>query len=201
MSDYFEATDRLRSILHEPSQVKNTEARLTEKISSSRAEYKERTDAAKTEFSALLRAVEQTSATEIDAHIIKHQQMPYQQFLRSLYWRIVSDFVRADRGYACQSCGSATGAQVHHLAYDFPRGTEHENLAKLALLCDGCHNSQHKDSFFRDIAKLELWTPQDAQGRGLQEAALERGRAACAQAQRDRDHLITKLGEHAKVSQ
>lgn len=71
------------------------------------------------------------------------RRMGYQDFLRTPYWREVSDIVKMRDRYKCTSCGSKKKLQVHHKVYDF-RGFDHIHIHTLKTVCDDCHRRIHK---------------------------------------------------------
>ena len=79
----------------------------------------------------------------LDWNIIKDHisKMSYFDFLKSLYWRIISDEVKRKIGYKC-SCGCRHDLQVHHTV-EAIHGNEH-TLKGLVCLCQKCHALTHK---------------------------------------------------------
>lgn len=69
------------------------------------------------------------------------RRMPYGDFLRTPYWRIITAHLRRERG-GCEHCGRGTDLQVHHLTYQH-HGWEHEHPEDLQVLCRTCHAWQH----------------------------------------------------------
>lgn len=78
--------------------------------------------------------------------------LPYEVFLRTGYWRIITAHLRAERG-ACERCGYNRQLQAHHKSYAH-HGLEHEHLEDLELLCRWCHATEHGIE-----AKRDGWTP------------------------------------------
>lgn len=70
------------------------------------------------------------------------KEMPYRQFLKTLYWEIVRDYVR-DKRKVCELCSSSRQLQVHHRSYK-NHGDEHQHLEDLVLLCAFCHERHHQ---------------------------------------------------------
>jgi hypothetical protein len=80
--------------------------------------------------------------------------LTYDEFLDSLYWVCLSDWMKYQVNYHCQSCGirprSKRGAlsfghglNVHHKTYAH-RGFEYpDHLDDLEVLCRGCHSRKH----------------------------------------------------------
>ena len=95
-----------------------------------------------TEFEKIM-LCEKYSPTQIlaqDAERIK--AMPYNRFLRTAYWKIVSNHVMEEANYRCSQCRAKTALQVHHLTYEH-HGREHVHLEDLAALCKPCHASKN----------------------------------------------------------
>jgi ribosomal protein S27AE len=67
--------------------------------------------------------------------------MPYEGFLRTGYWRIITAHVRESR-QVCERCGSGSSLQVHHKTYEH-HFAEHAHLEDLELLCRFCHANEH----------------------------------------------------------
>jgi hypothetical protein len=68
--------------------------------------------------------------------------LPYKEFLTTSYWRIVSRYVREQRGNTCQECHSTEHLQAHHTSYEY-HGFEHDPtyMDYLKVLCRRCHQS------------------------------------------------------------
>jgi 5-methylcytosine-specific restriction endonuclease McrA len=76
-------------------------------------------------------------------HDGKHlRAMPYAEFLRTVYWREVRKMKLRQAQGRCEHCCTREGLQVHHLHYKH-RGSEHEHLDCLIVLCDACHFTRH----------------------------------------------------------
>jgi len=67
--------------------------------------------------------------------------MQYEGFLKTLYWRIIREYVIA-KYICCQYCKSKNQLNVHHLDYSL-RGQEYRDLSCLILLCRDCHKTDH----------------------------------------------------------
>jgi len=67
--------------------------------------------------------------------------MQYKGFLKTLYWRIIREYIIAEYK-SCQYCGSKNQLNVHHLDYS-QRGQEYKDLSCLILLCRACHETEH----------------------------------------------------------
>lgn len=92
-------------------------------------------------YSRLIEVLKWPSLVSLVSFAIK--QMKYQDFLRTPYWKVVSQQVREDAGNKCQICndGSKT-LHVHHRNYSI-HGMEHDNLKDLICLCEDCHAKFH----------------------------------------------------------
>lgn len=76
----------------------------------------------------------------------KLKELPYREFLNTIYWSIVRNYVVYRRGYRCELCGGHQNLNVHHKTYE-NHGAEHSNLNDLILLCHNCHAKFH-DKFY-----------------------------------------------------
>ncbi len=68
--------------------------------------------------------------------------LSYSEFLKSVYWKTVRNYVREKRGYICELCASTERLEVHHKTYEH-HGQEHNHLDDLILLCSVCHSRHH----------------------------------------------------------
>lgn len=67
----------------------------------------------------------------------------YAIFLKTPYWRCISEYCKRQVNYKCQKCGqSDTQIDVHHDSYDI-HGEEHLCWSSLSVLCNNCHKSAH----------------------------------------------------------
>ena len=73
--------------------------------------------------------------------IILH--MPYEDFLKTPYWKAISDYVKERDSYRCGKCGAQKRLQVHHLSYQH-HGDELHNMNELVTLCRKCHKETHE---------------------------------------------------------
>jgi len=85
-----------------------------------------------------------------DENIKQLQQMPYQEFLGTIYWDIIRKYVLYKRGYACELCNADGKLNVHHKTYDH-RGEEYDHLEDLIVLCEICHAKHHDKLADRNI--------------------------------------------------
>lgn len=70
------------------------------------------------------------------------RSLPYLRFLKTRYWKDVSDAVKERDGNKCAYCGSTSSLEVHHITYNH-HGDEFENLDDLVCLCHNCHSKEH----------------------------------------------------------
>lgn len=70
--------------------------------------------------------------------------MPYQEFLSTDYWQIISKYLYSASNYTCQICGDQDiELNIHHKTYEH-RGEEHIFwLTDLIVLCHKCHSKIH----------------------------------------------------------
>lgn len=69
------------------------------------------------------------------------KKMDYKDFIRTPYWKFVSEIVKKERG-RCQLCGSTKDLEAHHLTYEH-HGDELHHLEDLTVLCHDCHAKFH----------------------------------------------------------
>lgn len=70
-------------------------------------------------------------------------RMPYQKYLKSGYWKGVRAIKLQGAESKCEKCGSYKRLECHHLHYNL-RGREHMDLSCLQVLCNVCHQAEHK---------------------------------------------------------
>jgi hypothetical protein len=70
------------------------------------------------------------------------KRLPYAEFLRTPYWKMVAAAVRKRANEACEMCASRKALQVHHKTY-VNHGYEHSHLDDLICLCASCHATFH----------------------------------------------------------
>lgn len=68
--------------------------------------------------------------------------MTYQEYLKTDYWKAVSDAVKKRADYRCQLCNSQHDLCAHHRTYE-RRGRELDSLSDLTCLCRRCHEIFH----------------------------------------------------------
>lgn len=75
--------------------------------------------------------------------VLKHiLGMKYYEFLKTPYWKLMSQKKKIEAGYKCQLCNSAEYVSVHHRNYKY-KGMEIYNMGELVVLCDNCHKKHH----------------------------------------------------------
>lgn len=68
--------------------------------------------------------------------------LPYNEFLSTPYWKIISQKKKKEALWKCQLCGNKGSLATHHRTYEI-HGREHECLKDLVVLCNGCHSKFH----------------------------------------------------------
>lgn len=66
----------------------------------------------------------------------------YDDYLKTDYWKAVSQEVKKRAGWRCQLCNSQHDLMAHHRTYEH-RGKEMEHLDDLTCLCRRCHEIFH----------------------------------------------------------
>lgn len=66
----------------------------------------------------------------------------YDAYLKTDYWKAVTNAVKKRAGYRCQVCNSQHDLQAHHRTYEH-RGHELDYLDDLICLCRRCHGVFH----------------------------------------------------------
>ena len=69
--------------------------------------------------------------------------MPYEDFLKTPYWKAISGYIKERDLHRCEKCGAQKRLQVHHLTYQH-HGDELHNMRDLVTLCRKCHNETHE---------------------------------------------------------
>lgn len=78
----------------------------------------------------------------------KIHTLTYDDFLQTLYWRVIAAYKRKQMGYRCEICGSTKKLNVHHKTYII-HGVEHDSEViekDLMLTCEKCHGDIHNKS-------------------------------------------------------
>ncbi len=80
-----------------------------------------------------------------DVEIIKKRilNMPYKDFLRTLYWDFIRTLKKEQANYKCELCNNNTHLNVHHKSYN-NHGDEYHHLEDLIVLCSDCHSKFHE---------------------------------------------------------
>lgn len=68
--------------------------------------------------------------------------LPYEQFLKTIYWTSISSVVKARAGKKCAICGRTDKLQVHHTTYAH-HGEEIKHIGDLICVCPECHEIIH----------------------------------------------------------
>ena len=71
--------------------------------------------------------------------------MPYNDFLKTLYWEAIAMHKKHKSSYKCSMCGNTKNLSTHHNTYK-NHGYEHKNDVinkDLIVLCQNCHNKFH----------------------------------------------------------
>lgn len=66
----------------------------------------------------------------------------YYDFLKTPYWKAVSERVKYKAKFRCQICNSTDNLCVHHRSYS-SHGDEVHNLEDLICICQDCHTKHH----------------------------------------------------------
>lgn len=69
------------------------------------------------------------------------KRMKYQQFLKTVYWRVIKARIMALQPN-CQRCRLKNTSVIHHRNYAI-HGHEHENMEALVGVCGDCHQREH----------------------------------------------------------
>lgn len=71
--------------------------------------------------------------------------IPYEDFLKTPYWKAIASDVRQRSGYKCVICSAEKPLQAHHNTYK-NRGYELQcRTTDLIALCSDCHSTFHKE--------------------------------------------------------
>lgn len=104
----------------------------------------------------------------------------YNDYLKTDYWKAVSDAVKKRADYRCQVCNSQHDLQAHHRTYDH-RGRELEYLNDLTCLCRRCHGIFHGTILVASPVAAQLAPqaqPQQGRVRVQRSMKVKRGRGA-----------------------
>jgi hypothetical protein len=76
-----------------------------------------------------------------DGNLVKKlAEMPYKEFLKTIYWHEFKKIVHKFLGKECEVCGNKKHIHIHHFNY-YNRGKETFN--DIACLCEICHQAIH----------------------------------------------------------
>lgn len=70
------------------------------------------------------------------------KKMPYKEFLKTPYWKVIADYQKYNAGYKCVICGSSNVLNVHHTTYKH-HGDEVTHIEDLITVCRECHKAIH----------------------------------------------------------
>ena len=72
-------------------------------------------------------------------------EIPYKDFLQTIYWNVIREYMLSQAKYKCQLCTLKDELHVHHKTYEH-HGQEHLYLEDLIVLCKKCHSKFHNRS-------------------------------------------------------
>ena len=84
----------------------------------------------------------ETFPVEAVKSVILH--MPYEEFLKTPYWKAIAQYVKKRDYNRCQLCGAQKHLHVHHKTYQH-HGDELHHLQDLVTLCKKCHSKTHDE--------------------------------------------------------
>lgn len=70
------------------------------------------------------------------------KSMPYRDFLKTPYWKMIARYEKETAGMKCFLCGSSDILNVHHTTYK-NHGNEINHLEDLMTVCRECHKAIH----------------------------------------------------------
>ncbi|MGL5715607.1 hypothetical protein [Cetobacterium sp.] len=70
------------------------------------------------------------------------KNMSYKEFLKTPYWKAISEKVRIKSVFRCSLCNSSKNLSVHHRTYSI-HGDELHNMNELICICQECHEKHH----------------------------------------------------------
>jgi len=70
--------------------------------------------------------------------------MEYSDFLKTPYWKGVSEKKKSQAEFKCQLCSSNANLATHHRTYE-THGYEINYLKDLIVLCKECHSKFHEE--------------------------------------------------------
>ena len=77
----------------------------------------------------------------------KIHTLTYDEFLQTLYWKVIAAVKRRQMRYKCELCGDYKNLNVHHRTYII-HGVEHDSEViekDLMLVCEQCHRKIHEE--------------------------------------------------------
>jgi len=79
--------------------------------------------------------------TDENIYLKKLKEMPYEDYLKTMHWKIIKYFITFRANYECQLCRTSKDIiNVHHNTYN-NRGEE--KFEDLIVLCQKCHKKFH----------------------------------------------------------
>lgn len=79
--------------------------------------------------------------TDENIYLKKLKEMPYNDYLKTMHWKIIKYFITYRANYKCQLCGTSKDIlNVHHNTY---KNRGEEKLEDLIVLCKKCHEKFH----------------------------------------------------------
>jgi len=79
--------------------------------------------------------------TDENIYLKKLKEMPYNDYLKTMHWKIIKYFITYRANYKCQLCGTSKDIlNVHHNTY---KNRGEEKLEDLIVLCKKCHKTFH----------------------------------------------------------
>lgn len=73
---------------------------------------------------------------------LRLKELDYETFLKTQYWKTVSNYAKELCGNKCSVCGSSKELNVHHRTYE-NHGNEVNHLEDLVVMCKNCHGKVH----------------------------------------------------------
>ncbi|MGL5190156.1 MAG: hypothetical protein ACRC7S_10980 [Cetobacterium sp.] len=70
------------------------------------------------------------------------KRMDYKDFLKTPYWKAISEKVKIKSDFRCSLCNSSKNLSVHHRTYSI-HGDELYNMNELVCICQECHDKHH----------------------------------------------------------
>lgn len=69
-------------------------------------------------------------------------QLKYSDFLKTPYWKAISEFKKFKSNYKCEKCDEVKNLHCHHKTYK-NHGHELDHLDDLEVVCKTCHQILH----------------------------------------------------------